>query len=283
MQSDGRYRLYTRRVLTAQERNVLYWTAEGKTQWEISIILGIAETTVKTHLKNSRIKLEASNKTHTVVKAIRQSELPLFDRLNWLTIEGKQASAIDSKNDLNARTGSRVPSRGVSHPQLAKVLQKVDEWIKEAHTPVELFAALDRGCTVLGFDAVMLSCHKSTKEALLLNPTYSTIPLDVMRVYKRLNWIENDVLLPHIIGGSRAFIWDSTFDRYRDPRGQGFLQFLKRFRLATGILVPLEDEEGFKSFVSLHAYFQTQFDLNLIDAVEAFGKNAKKKADELGI
>ncbi|WHS32564.1 helix-turn-helix transcriptional regulator [Brucella sp. NM4] len=51
MQSDGRYRLYTRRVLTEQEKNVLYWTAEGKTQWEISVILGIAETTVKTHLK----------------------------------------------------------------------------------------------------------------------------------------------------------------------------------------------------------------------------------------
>lgn len=283
MQSDGRYRLYSRRVLTAQERNVLYWTAEGKTQWEISVILGIAETTVKTHLKNSRLKLEATNKTHTVVKAIRQSELPLFGRLHWLTIEGKQASAIESKDDLNARTGLRVPGRCANRPHLAKILQKVDEWIKEAHTPVELFAALDRGCTVLGFDAVMLSCHKSTKEALLLDPTYSTIPLDVMREYKRQNWIENDVLLPHIIGGSRAFIWDSTFDRYRDPRGQGFLQFLKQFRLATGILVPLEDEEGFKSFVSLHAYFQTQFDLNLIDAVEAFGKNAKKKADELGI
>lgn len=283
MQSDGRYRLYGRRVLTAQERNVLYWTAEGKTQWEISVILGIAETTVKTHLKNSRLKLEASNKTHTVVKAIRQSELPLFGRLHRLSIEGKQASAIDSKEDLNARTGLRVPGRGASRPHLAKILQKVDEWIEEAHTPVELFAALDRGCTVLGFDAVMLSCHKSTKEALLLDPTYSTIPLDVMREYKRQNWIENDVLLPHIIGGSRAFIWDSTFDRYRDPRGQGFLQFLKQFRLATGILVPLEDEEGFKSFVSLHTYFQTQFDLSLIDAIEAFGKNAKKKADELGI
>lgn len=57
-------------ALTAREREVLRWTAEGKTAYEISQILAVAERTVNFHLNNVVSKLGASNKTQAAVKAV---------------------------------------------------------------------------------------------------------------------------------------------------------------------------------------------------------------------
>lgn len=56
-------------ALTAREREVLRWTAEGKTAYEISQILSVAERTVNFHINNVVFKLDASNKTQAAVKA----------------------------------------------------------------------------------------------------------------------------------------------------------------------------------------------------------------------
>ncbi|ABS13395.1 MULTISPECIES: LuxR C-terminal-related transcriptional regulator [Brucella] len=277
MQKDGVFKKSNRKLLTSQERIVLYWTAEGKTRWEISIILGVAETTVVTHLRNSRIKLGATNKTHAVVEAIRHSEISVFNKSHGFAPQGSGPFPLATKHGANTNGGSRAPLFNAAR------FHRLSESIANAQSPEQFFGAIDKSCAVLGFDAVILSCHKSTKESLLLDPTYCTIPLDVMREYKRLNWIESDVLLAQLIGGNRAFVWDSTYDRYRDIRSQSFLNFLKRFRLVTGILVPLEDEEGFRSFVAFHAYLERDFDINTVKVVREFGMKAKKKAAELGL
>lgn len=57
-------------VLTAREREVLRWTAERKTAWEIGQILGIAERAVTFHVNNILVKLGAPNKVEAIVKAI---------------------------------------------------------------------------------------------------------------------------------------------------------------------------------------------------------------------
>ena len=57
--------------LSDREKEILTWTARGKSAWEISVILEISEHTVNFHLKNSIKKLDTSNKTGAVVKAIR--------------------------------------------------------------------------------------------------------------------------------------------------------------------------------------------------------------------
>jgi len=38
--------------LTKRELEVWYWIREGKTNWEIATILGLAERTVKFHIRN---------------------------------------------------------------------------------------------------------------------------------------------------------------------------------------------------------------------------------------
>jgi LuxR family transcriptional regulator, quorum-sensing system regulator SolR len=55
--------------LTAREKEVLRWTAEGKTANDISHILSISERTICFHIANVVSKLGASNKIQAAVKA----------------------------------------------------------------------------------------------------------------------------------------------------------------------------------------------------------------------
>ncbi|WP_274425570.1 helix-turn-helix transcriptional regulator [Chelativorans sp. YIM 93263] len=63
--------------LTERERDVMRWTAEGKTFWEIGKILGISEATVNDHMRNIRVKLGTRNTTHSLAEALRRKELRL--------------------------------------------------------------------------------------------------------------------------------------------------------------------------------------------------------------
>lgn len=57
--------------LTMRELEVLRWTMEGKTAWEVGTILGISERTAVMHLSNATHKLGCTTKHQAVVKALR--------------------------------------------------------------------------------------------------------------------------------------------------------------------------------------------------------------------
>ena len=57
--------------LSARELEVLKWASVGKTAWDVSVILGIAESTAKEHLARASAKLGASNRVHAVAEAMR--------------------------------------------------------------------------------------------------------------------------------------------------------------------------------------------------------------------
>jgi LuxR family quorum sensing-dependent transcriptional regulator len=61
--------------LSERERRVLELTAIGKTANEIAELLDISQRTVHAHLQNASEKLNASNKTHTVVEALRYGQI----------------------------------------------------------------------------------------------------------------------------------------------------------------------------------------------------------------
>jgi len=56
--------------LSIREREVLRWVAEGKTSYEIGVILGLTERTINAYVAGAMSKLNASNKTHAAVKAL---------------------------------------------------------------------------------------------------------------------------------------------------------------------------------------------------------------------
>lgn len=68
--------------LTAREKEVLSWSARGKTSWETARILSLSEKTVDFYLKNAIFKLRAANKTQAVSKAITQGSLTLPFRID---------------------------------------------------------------------------------------------------------------------------------------------------------------------------------------------------------
>lgn len=63
-------RIVLRAPLTPRERETLAWTAAGKSYWEIAVILGISERTVRFFMTNARRKLNAVSNTQAVAEAV---------------------------------------------------------------------------------------------------------------------------------------------------------------------------------------------------------------------
>lgn len=58
-------------TLSSREKEVLDWLKEGKTSWEISVILNISERTANFHVANIMRKLQVVNRAQAVAVAIR--------------------------------------------------------------------------------------------------------------------------------------------------------------------------------------------------------------------
>jgi LuxR family quorum sensing-dependent transcriptional regulator len=59
--------------LTLREMDILEWMAEGKSDWEIGVILNISEHFVDKIARQLRFKLNTTNRTQTVATALRQN------------------------------------------------------------------------------------------------------------------------------------------------------------------------------------------------------------------
>lgn len=75
--SDVAHSQPTTEHLSGREREVLQWMAVGKSIDEISDILFISSTTVRTHLDHAKRKLNTTKAVATVVEAIRRGEIAL--------------------------------------------------------------------------------------------------------------------------------------------------------------------------------------------------------------
>ncbi len=62
--------------LTPRELEVLQWVSSGKSNAEISMVLGISVCTVRVHIQSIFNKLPANNRTHA---AARGAQLGLID------------------------------------------------------------------------------------------------------------------------------------------------------------------------------------------------------------
>lgn len=58
-------------TLSERERDILTLVGQGKTNWEIGAILKISEYSVRDYLKNLSKRMQTSNRTHTVTRAIQ--------------------------------------------------------------------------------------------------------------------------------------------------------------------------------------------------------------------
>jgi DNA-binding CsgD family transcriptional regulator len=63
--------------LTPKELEVLKWLKEGKSSWEVSMILNRSERVVEFHINNILKKLNAMNRTHAVAIALENHLIPI--------------------------------------------------------------------------------------------------------------------------------------------------------------------------------------------------------------
>jgi DNA-binding CsgD family transcriptional regulator len=63
---------------TPAQQIILYWMQQGKTDWETSKILGLSERKVKYHVRQILGKLNATNRTQAVGKALNAGLLVKF-------------------------------------------------------------------------------------------------------------------------------------------------------------------------------------------------------------
>src|SRR5262249_13043250 len=68
--------------LSQREKECLRWTAQGKSSWDIGMILGISESTVAFHAKNAMRKLGTASRTVAVLRAIRLNLIDLPYEMN---------------------------------------------------------------------------------------------------------------------------------------------------------------------------------------------------------
>lgn len=72
--------------ISKRERECLHWVSEGKTSWEIALILGIKERTVNYHFTQLVGKLCARNRNHAMAKVLLNSLItPTCSEINEIT------------------------------------------------------------------------------------------------------------------------------------------------------------------------------------------------------
>ena len=57
--------------LTQRENDAIAFVADGKSDWEVSVILGIGQSTAHTHIENAKRKLGATTRAQAVARAVR--------------------------------------------------------------------------------------------------------------------------------------------------------------------------------------------------------------------
>jgi DNA-binding CsgD family transcriptional regulator len=66
------------KLVGTREKEVLFWTSEGKTAEEVATILGISKRTVEWHLRNVRDKTRTTNVVHSVAMAMKYGLIGLM-------------------------------------------------------------------------------------------------------------------------------------------------------------------------------------------------------------
>lgn len=79
--SGVRLRCADRPSLTDRQRDCLFWAARGKSDWEISVILGLAHQTVVQYMKQARGRYGVQNRTQLSIHALYDGALTFTDAL----------------------------------------------------------------------------------------------------------------------------------------------------------------------------------------------------------
>lgn len=67
----------TRKALTRREREIMTLLAQGHTGEQVAALLVLSAETVKTHIRNAMVKLEATTRVHAIALGLRDGEISM--------------------------------------------------------------------------------------------------------------------------------------------------------------------------------------------------------------
>ncbi|KTQ98008.1 hypothetical protein NS226_02560 [Aureimonas ureilytica] len=106
--------------LTTRERECLLWLIEGKTDWEISVILGISRRAVERHMEHLRQKLGVGTRVQAVVAAFRLGLIGGGNGLNE-PCQPRRAGNRSVRYGRDRRNGRAAAARGRRHHALRRL------------------------------------------------------------------------------------------------------------------------------------------------------------------
>jgi len=146
-----------------------------------------------------------------------------------------------------------------------------------------LFKAINDSSTSFGFDYVLLACHKATRQEMVMNSAFTTIPQDFLTDYERLDWFDSDFNIGRVFDVDEGFFWDSSTDKHEDIQKQSFIDYLHANRMLTGLMTPIGHRPGTASVFSLICNTSKKLEPGTADAAAVVGNAALVKAEMLGL
>jgi DNA-binding CsgD family transcriptional regulator len=88
--------------LSTRERQCLELAAQGKSDWEIARILGLAERTVHTHVEKAKRRMQVSTRVQAVVHALFQQQI------SFENVVSSEPGAAAEATDMIAGLANRI-------------------------------------------------------------------------------------------------------------------------------------------------------------------------------
>jgi len=164
-----------------------------------------------------------------------------------------------------------------------KRLVDVTNAIYLANDRDSLFKALEEGAAAFGFNGFLLSCHKPTKQEMILNATLTNFSEAFLADYERFEWTEDDFILDAALETRQPLVWDTSQLRHGDIRKQNYLDFIHANELLSGVIVPLKHRTGSASAFTLCGATDKASETGMIEAANIMANAAMAKAEILGL
>lgn len=151
-----------------------------------------------------------------------------------------------------------------------------------AQTKNELVHSIGIGFSALGFGSFCLSCYKTSKHELALDPTLSTWPTWFVEEYERNNWTDWNPNLERAAAGTETFSWNID-NQYEGRKEQDYIDFLKSTPMKGGLSIALPRRPGTVSGISIESHKAKHFSPAIVNALTVIANAAQMKAELLGL
>lgn len=158
----------------------------------------------------------------------------------------------------------------------------ISDTIRDAADRPALERALLTACTAFGFDNFLLSCRKSRKRDLVIDPTVAVLPDAFCDEYDRLNIADVDPFLLKVAHGDRPVRWTIP-ERQPDEAHREYYDFMRSTPMRVVLSIPFSRRAGTTSAFAVMSRREIAHAPAVAGALHVVANAAELKAELLGL